>query len=215
LSIIVALLLNELINKKYKKLIQTAIILPHFVSWVVISGLIYALLSPNVGLIKDIYSALGIESKPIDLLTSKKYFRALLIISHSWRNVGMASIMYTAAIAGISPALYEAAVIDGANRWKQAWHITLPGIRNTILILFIFRVGAILNADFEQVFSLSNSIVLDVSDILDTFIYRVGLQQSEISLATAAGLFKTVIAVILIMLTNWMARSIDEESALF
>lgn len=214
ISVIIALMINELRSRRYSKYIQTTIILPHFISWVVIYGLIYGMLSPNVGLIKGIYSILLPNAAVPNLLMDKRYFRLLLVLSNIWKNTGFASIMYTAAITGIDQQLYESARLDGAGRWKQMLYVTLPGIQSTILIMLILRVGSIMSADFEQVFTLLNPTVRQVGDIIDTFVYEMGLKQAEYSLSTAAGLFKSVISLIFVLGTNAIVRRVDRDSAL-
>lgn len=214
ISIIIALMLNELRSRAYSKFVQTTIILPHFISWVVIYGLVYSMLSPNIGLIRSMYSLVAPGSAAPNLLMDKGAFRPLLVITNVWRNTGFASIMYTAAIAGIDPQLYESAQLDGAGRYRQMLNVTLPCIRNTIMIMWILRVGGLLNADFEQVLALQNPIVLETGDIIDTFVYRMGLKQAEYSLSTAAGLFKSAIAMVFVLGTNALAKAVDKDSAL-
>ncbi len=213
-SILIALLLNELRTRAYSKFVQTSLIIPHFVSWVVIYGLLYALLSPNIGIMSVVYKALAPESAVPNLLADKGVFRSLLVITNVWRNAGFASIMYTAAIAGIDPQLYESAQLDGAGRFRQAIHVTLPCIRTTIITMWILRLGSILSVDFEQVLALQNPVVLETGDIIDTFVYRMGLKEAEYSLSTAAGLFKSAIAVIFVVGTNAIVKRIDADSAL-
>lgn len=197
--IILALLLNEVRNMKFKRIVQTIIYLPHFMSWVVLSGILILLFSPSTGL----QNLVGLETSP---LVDPKQFRALLVTSDMWRNAGWGTVIYLAAIAGISPELYEAAIMDGANRFQRVIHITLPSIMGTIVVLLILRTGKIMNAGFEQVFTLYNPIVYEVSDIFDTYVYRVGLSGGRYSLATAAGLFKSVVGFCTIMFTNWLSK---------
>jgi len=214
ISVIIALLLNELRSRKFNKGIQTAIVLPHFISWVVIYGLMYALFSPSTGAIGGIYRTLWPDKQVPNLLADKEAFRSVLVITNVWRNAGFASIMYTAAIAGIDPALYESAQLDGAGRFKQAIHVTLPCIRGTIIVMWILRLGSILNADFDQVLALENPIVRETGDILDTFVYRMGLKQAEYSLSTAAGLFKSLVAMVFVLGTNAIVKRIDPDNAM-
>lgn len=214
ISVIIALLLNELRSRKFNKGIQTAIVLPHFISWVVIYGLMYALFSPSTGAIGGIYRTLWPDKQVPNLLADKEAFRSVLVITNVWRNAGFASIMYTAAIAGIDPALYESAQLDGAGRFKQAIHVTLPCIRGTIIVMWILRLGSILNADFDQVLALENPIVRETGDILDTFVYRMGLKQAEYSLSTAAGLFKSLVAMIFVLGTNAIVKHVDPDNAM-
>ncbi|HEY8422093.1 MAG TPA: ABC transporter permease subunit [Thermoclostridium sp.] len=212
--IILSLLINEIRKAKLKKLVQTAVILPNFVSWVVISGLLYALFSPNSGAIKGIMRALGYQGVIPNLLTDKSKFRSLIVISHIWKGAGMGTIVYLASIAGINPELYEAARIDGAGRWRQMWHITLASLRPTIVVLLIFRVGEMMHAGFNQIYAMKNDIVISVADIIDTYVYTLGLEQRKFSLATAAGLFQSVIGLVLVLTTNYLAKKIDSDSGI-
>jgi len=206
--IILALLLNEVYNRAIKRSVQTISYLPHFISWVVIGGMMTDLLSPQTGVINTIIKAFGRE--PIYFLASKEWFRTVLVLSSIWKELGWGSIIYLAALSGIDPQLYDAAKIDGCNRLKQTWYITLPGIMGTISIMLILRLGGILNAGFEQIFVLYNPSVYEVSDIIDTWVYRTGLQGMEYSLATAVGLFKSVIGFILIVVSNWASQKMSE-----
>ena len=197
--IMLALLLNELRNIKFKKTVQTIIYLPHFMNWAILGGILILLLSPTTGL----QNLIGMDKSP---LMNPKQFRALLVISSVWKNAGWETIIYLAAITSIDPQLYEAAVIDGASRFQQVLHITMPSILNTVVILLILRTGKIMNAGFEQVYMLYNPIVYEVSDIFDTYVYRVGLANGRYSLATAAGLFKSIVGLCAITFTNWLAK---------
>ena len=214
LSIILALMLNELRSKGYNKYISTALILPHFISWVVIYGLAYAILSPTTGLIVAIWETLFPGANTPNLLISSTAFRPLMVFLHSWRNVGFASIMYTAAIAGIDPQLYESAQIDGAGRWKQMTNVTLPCIFPTIITMWILRLGDLLGADFDQILTFMNSATIRTGDIIDTFVYRMGLQDAEYSLSTAAGLFKSTLSLVFVLGTNYLVKKYDRDSAL-
>lgn len=214
LSIILALMLNELRSKGYNKYISTALILPHFISWVVIYGLAYAILSPTTGLIVAIWETLFPGANTPNLLISSTAFRPLMVFLHSWRNVGFASIMYTAAIAGIDPQLYESAQIDGAGRWKQMTNVTLPCIFPTIITMWILRLGDLLGADFDQILTFMNSATIRTGDIIDTFVYRMGLQDAEYSLSTAAGLFKSALSLVFVLGTNYLVKKYDRDSAL-
>ncbi|AEE97719.1 ABC transporter permease [Mahella australiensis] len=207
--IILALLLNEVKNSIFKRTIQTISYLPHFLSWVVIGGILTDMLSPQTGVVNNIIKMFGGE--PIYFMASKEWFRTVLVASDIWKEVGWGSIIYLAALSGIDPQLYEASQIDGANRWQQTWHITLPGIRGTIAILLILRLGNILNAGFEQIFIMYNSAVYEVSDIIDTWVYRIGLQGMQYSLATAVGLFKSLIGLVLVVAANWVTHRMGES----
>ncbi|MCM8900814.1 ABC transporter permease subunit [Caldicoprobacter algeriensis] len=207
--IILALLLNEVKNMKFRRTIQTVSYLPHFISWVVIGGMFTDLLSPQTGIVNNIIKMFG--GQPIYFMASKEWFRTVLVVSSIWKEVGWNSIIYLAALSSIDPQLYEASQIDGANRWQQTWYITLPGIMSTIAILLILRLGNILNAGFEQVFIMYNPSVYEVADIIDTWVYRVGLQGMRYSLATAVGLFKSVVGFILVITSNWLAKRMGES----
>jgi len=197
--ILLALLLNEVRNSVFKRTIQSIVIFPHFMSWVVLGGILFTLLSPSTGIL----SWFGIASSP---LTDPKQFRSLLVFSGIWREAGWNTVIYLAAMAGINPDLYEAAKIDGAGRFRLAWNITLPSIAGTIIILFILRIGYLLQAGFDQVFILYNPLVYNVSDILDTYVYRVGLSMGRISFATAAGFFQSLVGMALLIGANALAR---------
>lgn len=208
--IILALLLNELTSLKFKKTVQTILYLPHFISWVVLAGIIVSFVNPSDGVINYLIEALGGES--IDFLNSLTWFRPLLVITDVYKGVGWGTVVYLAAISGVDQGLYEAAIIDGANKFKQMWHITLPSIKNVIVVLAILSLGGILNAGFDQIFLLYNPTVYDVADTIDTYVYRRGMISADYSLATAAGLFKSVIAMILIIGTNKIAKLFGEDA---
>ena len=196
IPIIFSILLNELKNEIVKRSVQTAIYLPYFLSWVVLGGILIDLLSPSGGIVNGILTSIGME--PIFFLGDNKWFPTTLIGSDIWKNFGYGTIVYLAAITGIDPGLYEAATIDGANRWHKAWHITLPGMRMVIVLLSVLSLGQLLNAGFDQVFNLYSPQVYESGDILDTFVYRIGLLDAQYGVATAVGLFKSVISFILI-----------------
>ena len=212
--IILALLINEIRRPISKRFVQTAVILPNFVSWIVVAGLMYAFFSPNSGAIKDLFNLLNIKGEVPNLLTNTKHFQAYLVMTHVWKNAGMGTIVYLAAISGIDQELYEAAAIDGAGRWRQMWHVTLASIRTTIVILLIFRMGDVMYAGFDQVYAMSNDLVISVADIIDTYVFRMGLEQRRFSLATAAGLFQSFIGMFLVIGVNAIARKVDRDSAI-
>lgn len=207
--IILALLLNELRNKHFKKTAQTILYLPHFISWVIFAGLIVTFLNPTTGVVNDIIVRLG--GRKVDFLASKSMFRSILVITDIYKGVGWGTIVYLSAISGVDPTLYEAATVDGASRFRQVWHITLPAIRSVVVVLLILNLSNILNAGFDQVFLLYNPLVYEVGDIIDTYVYRKGLVDSNYSLASAAGLFKNGIALILIVTTNSIVKRLGEE----
>lgn len=208
--IIIALLLNEVRSSKFKRITQTAIYFPHFVSWVIVGGIIVSFFSINDGLVNQILKQFGLKS--INIMSNPKYFRSLLVISSMWKEAGMQSIIYLAAIAGVDVQVYEAAIIDGANRWQQIKYVTLPGIASTIAILFILRLGSILSAGMEQTLVLLNPMVASVGENIDTFVYKVGLGQGDYSFSTAVGLFKSLVGYALIMGSNWLSRRMSGES---
>ena len=206
--IILALLLNEVYQRHFKRVVQTISYLPHFLSWVVLGGVIRTILSPSTGVVNSIVTALGGE--PIYFLANSIWFVTVLITTGVWQQVGWGSIIFLAAIAGIDPQLYEAAVVDGAGRLRQTWNITIPSIIPVIVILFILRVGDILDAGFDQIFNLYNPAVYEVADIIDTYVYRVGLVELNFSFSAAVGLFKNVIGLILVVIVNRIAKIFGE-----
>jgi putative aldouronate transport system permease protein len=212
--IILSIMINEVAHVTYKKIVQTSIYLPHFVSWIVIGGIMYAILSPSTGVVQEMASWFGYQGRIINLMASTEYFRSVLIASSIWKEAGFGTILYLATIVTIDPHLYEAAEVDGARKWRQIWHITLPGLRTTIVILLIFHVGNFLNVGLEQVYALYNPAVYSVSEILDTFLYKLAFENAKYDLATAAGLFKSIVGLILVMTTNYVAKKIDQDSGL-
>lgn len=208
--IILALLLNEVRLTYFKRTVQTIIYAPHFLSWVIISGIFIGILSPSSGFVNQILVALGFE--PIYFLVENSWIRPVLVGSGVWRDVGYGTIIYLAALTSINPDLYEAAEIDGANRWKQTLAITLPSLLPVITVLFLLKIGEFLDFGFERVYVFQNSLNLDNSEILDTFIYKAGLQQMQYSYATAIGLFKSVVGLTMLMIANTLSRKATGES---
>lgn len=194
--LIFALLLNEIKNMVFKKSVQTIVYLPHFISWVILANIITNMLGAN-GIYNHIREQLGMEEQL--LMTMPQYFRQLLIGTDVWKEFGYNAVIYLAALTGISPDLYEAAAIDGASRWQRMVHITLPGLRSTVVLLITLSMGNVLNAGFDQVFNMYNQLVMETGDIIDTYVYRVGITNMQYSLATAAGLFKSVVSLILVV----------------
>lgn len=201
--IVFALLLNEVRSRKFKRTIQTIVYLPYFLSWVVLGGIFIDMLSPSTGILNQIIKALG--GKEIFFLGDNRYFKGTLIATDVWKNFGYGAIVYLAAILGIDSSLYEAAEIDGANRWQQTWHVTLPGIRMIIVLMLVLSLGNVLNAGFDQVFNLYNVSVYESGDILDTFVYRMGLLNAQYGPATAVGLFKSLVSTIFISVSYFLA----------
>ncbi len=212
--IILALLINEVKRNKLKKLVQTAVILPNFISWIVIYGLMTAIFSPNTGVVSSVAAFFGYHGEFINLLTNKETFREVITISYIWQAAGIGTIVYLASISGIDTEQYEAAALDGAGRWRQMWHITLSNLKPTIITLLIFRVGGIMHAGFDQIFAISNDIVISKADIISTYVYRLGLEQRKFGIASAAGLLESVIGLILVLIMNKVAKMIDRDSAI-
>jgi len=204
IPIIVALLLNEVRSGKLRKFMQSAIYLPHFLSWVVIAGIFIALLSPSDGAVNQVTGFFG--AKPTSYMTDGYATRWVLVISEIWRSAGWDSLLYLAAIIGIDQSLYEAAELDGASRWQKIWHVTIPGIVPTIATLFILNMGMFLSADLNQVINFLNDVNRGQIDILDSYVYRLGLRTGEYSLATAAGLFKAVLGMVMILAAHFFSK---------
>ncbi|HHW48648.1 MAG TPA: sugar ABC transporter permease [Clostridiaceae bacterium] len=200
----VALLLNEVISSAFKRIVQTIIYLPYFLSWVILSGILITILSPSDGIVNQILGSIGI--KPIFFLGDARIFPYTIVVTDIWKNFGFGTIVYLSALTSIDPTLYESAVIDGANRWQQTKHITLPGISTTVVLLSVLSMGNILNAGFEQIFNLYSPIVYSTGDIIDTLVYRTGMQNYQFGVATAVGLMKSIVAFIMIALSNQLAR---------
>ena len=206
--IIFAVMLNEVQSNVLKKPIQTISYLPHFISWVVLGGILTQLLSPSTGPINLLISSLGGEK--IYFLADPQWFRTVLVVSSVWKNIGWGSIVYLAALSGVDQEIYEAATVDGASRLQRIIKITIPEITPIITIMLIMNIGSLINDDFDQVFNLYNSAVYDVGDVLSTYIYRAGLVNFEYSFATAVGLFKNLISVTLVLSTNAICKRINE-----
>lgn len=202
--LIVALMLNEVLHSVFKRVIQTIIYMPYFISWVMMAAIIINVLRPSGGLVNQILALFNVE--PIFFLGDDSKFRGIIIITHIWKEFGWNTIIFLSALAGIDPGLYEAAVVDGASRWQQLLHVTIPGISATVILVAVLSLGNILNAGFEQVYNLMSALTKHSGDILDTFVYRYGMQQWQFGIATAAGLFKSVISTIMLVLSYWMAK---------
>ena len=212
-SISLALLLNEVKNIKFKKVVQNITYMLHFLSLVIVAGLVSTMLAipTSGGIINDVLIRLGLIKEPIMFLSEPKYFWWIVACSNLWKEMGWNTIIYLAAMTAIDPTLYEAAVMDGANRYQKMWHITLPGIKSTIVVLLIMNVGHILEAGFEIQYFLGNGLVVEMAEIIDIFVLRYGIQMGNYSLATAAGIFKTVVSIILISMANFIAGRLGEE----
>lgn len=209
IPIILALMMNEMKNLKFKKVAQTLLYLPNFISWVVLSGLIMNMLDPDTGLVTSIINS--ITGEQVQVLTDTRYFVPMLVITDIYKGAGWGTIIYFAALSGIDPQLYEAAEIDGARKWKQLLHITLPSITPTIVVMLILTCNNIVNAGFDQIFMLYSALVYSVADIIDTYVYRIGIKNADYSFSTAAGLFKSVIAFVMILIVNTVARKTGNE----
>ncbi|WP_235550238.1 ABC transporter permease [Paenibacillus sp. Soil724D2] len=208
--IILALLLNEVRKMLFKRIIQTVLYLPHFLSWVIVGGLFINLLSPRVGMINEMITYFGGE--PIFFVQEPGYFRSIIVSSGIWKEVGWGTIIYLAALAGINPELYESAEMDGAGKFRQVFSITLPSILPTIAILFLLRIGSIMDTGFEQIYMFLNPLVYDVGEVFDTYIYRVGLLGAQFSATTAIGIFKSVVGFILIIAANQLSKKATGNS---
>ncbi|HHX60927.1 MAG TPA: sugar ABC transporter permease [Epulopiscium sp.] len=210
-SIIFALLLNEVNNLKFKKISQTVLYLPHFLSWVVVASIFTIILSPQGGFVNTVLAKFG--QKSIYFLVSEKWWTPIYLFINRWKETGWGTIIFIAAIMGIDLSMYEAAGIDGAGKLKQVWYITLPAIQNTILVVFILNLAKVLNV-FESVLVLYNSMVYDVADVIGTYNYRAGLLNQDYGIATAVGLFKSVVSLILVILANRISKRINGKGIL-
>ncbi len=204
--IVFALLLNEVRRNSFKRWVQTIIYMPHFLSWVILSGILIDILSPSEGIVNLMLQLIGI--KPIFFLGNEKVFPYILVVTNTWKEFGFGTIIYLAAITSIDPSLYEAAIVDGANRWKQTLHVTLPGVAPIIVLMATLSMGNVLNAGFDQVFNLYSPIVYKTGDIIDTFVYRIGLLDAQYGVATAVGLFKSLVSFVFIVVSYRLAYKI-------
>lgn len=209
IPIIFALILNELVFKRFKRVVQTIAYMPHFLSWVIIYGLALQLFAPSNGLVNMLLGNFGIE--PIPFLNESKHWVGTYIGLGIWQSFGWNSIVYLAAIAGINSELYEAASVDGAGRFKKMWHITLPGIKPTIIVLLIMNLGNILGSGFDRPFAMQNKLVMDVANVISTFVYKNGIKGLQFSLTTAVGLFQSIVCVFFLLLANWLSRKMGER----
>lgn len=212
-AITLALLLNEIKKIFWKRTVQTISYLPHFLSWIIVTGIVATSLASD-GIVNDVLMRLHLIKEPILWLSEGKYFWGVVGASHVWKEVGWNTIIYLAAMAAIDPALYEAADIDGASRYRKMFHVTLPGIKPTIIILLIMSIGRILEAGFEVQYLLGNGLVVDWAETIDIFVLKYGIAQGNYSLATAGGIFKTVVSVTMLLFANWIAKRLGEERLL-
>lgn len=210
--IILALILNEVAHVRFKRIVQTISYLPHFLSWVIVSGLAMSILATENGSLNMLLENFNLINEPINFLSIPNYFWGILISTGVWKEIGFSAIVYIAAIAGINPEVYEAASIDGATRLKKIMYITIPGIAGVIIIFMILAVGDILSAGFEDILLLAkNPVLQDVSDVIDTYVYRVGIKNSRFSYAAAVGLYKSIISVALLTIANAIARKLGRS----
>jgi putative aldouronate transport system permease protein len=207
-GIILSLMLNALISERFKRFMQSVVYLPHFIGWVIIIS-IWQQLFGGDGMINHLITGLG--GHPINIMTNPDFFKPLVVLQVIWKETGWSTILFMAAITSIDASLYEAAVVDGASKWRRMWHITLPGIRGVIILLLILRIGNILNTGFEQIFLQRNAVGLNVADVIDTFVYDRGIINGDWSLAAAIALIKTVIAALLVYSANKVAKRLGEE----
>jgi putative aldouronate transport system permease protein len=212
IPIVIAILITEVKNRFFNKGIQTIMYLPHFISWAVIAGLFMTLLDPY-GPINKILMALNLmdENNPIFWFADSRFFRGVIVSTSGWKEIGYSAIVYIAAISSIDPTLYEAAKIDGASKLQQIWNVTIPGISSTIVTLFIIRLGYLMEAGFEQIVVMYNSLVYDKADIIGTYVFRIGLEQGQYSFSTAVGLFNSVIALALVLSGNYLMKKFFDK----
>lgn len=210
MPMIFALMLNELRSAKFTKLVQTISYMPHFVSTVVLVSMITTIVSPSIGSLAKITKMLG--GTPVNYMGQPEYFIGINVISGFWQTVGWDAVIYVSTLAGIDRGLYEAAKIDGANRWQQIIHVSLPGLASTFVLLLIMQVGQLLNVNFEKVYLLQNTLNLSVSEMLPTFVYKTGMESQKYGYATAAGLFNSLISILLVFIANTVSRKVSEIS---
>jgi putative aldouronate transport system permease protein len=206
--IVLSILLFEIRNSLFRRFVQTVVYLPHFLSWVIIVGITIIFFGPT-GVINNALDSL--VSKPFDFMTSTEWFRSLAVFQSIWKEAGWGTIIFLAALSGINTELYEAAIVDGASRLRRIWHITLPGIKSTIIILLLLRLGNLLDANFMQIFLMSNTLNQEVSDVFDLYVYRQGLIGAQYSFGIAVGLFNSIVGLILIVFANYAAKKAGED----
>jgi putative aldouronate transport system permease protein len=210
MPILLALLLNEIGGKRFRKLLQTITYAPHFISTVVMVSMIIILLNPSYGIVNTMLAGFG--SAPVDFMTNKEWFKSIYVWSGIWQNAGWSSIIYLAALAGIDPEQHEAAMIDGASRLQRIWHINIPGIMPTVVILFILEIGGMMSVGFEKVFLMQNPLNMEAAEVISTYVYKVGLLQVQYSFSSAVGLFNSVINFILLITVNATVKRLGQSS---
>ncbi|WP_310501493.1 ABC transporter permease subunit [Paenibacillus qinlingensis] len=207
--ILLALMLNEVRHETFKRINQSIVYLPHFLSWVVVASMTFFILSTDVGIINKLITGSGSES--IAFLSNPNYFWGLITAQNMWKEAGWGTIIFLAAMAGVDPQRYEAAVVDGANRWRQIWHITLPAIRPTILILLILRLGQMADVGFEQILLMINPLVISMAEVFDTYAYTQGILKGQISAGVTVGMFKGVVGFVLVMTSNYIVKKLGHD----
>lgn len=210
--IILAILLNEMRMLKFKKVSQTLLYLPHFLSWVIIGGMVLKIFAPTSGVINATLLKMGWIESNVPFLTNGGWWTFTYVLVGVWQGMGWGTILYLAAITGLDASLFEAAQIDGANKLQQIWHVTLPGIRSTIIVLLVMNIGRMMSIGFDRPFIIGNTLVKDTCDVISTFVYRAGIQNNQFARATAIGLFQSVVGVILITVANAACRAFDEKA---
>ena len=210
--IVLAILLNEMRMKKFKKVSQTLLYLPHFLSWVIIGGMVLKIFAPTSGSINATLLKMGLIEKNIPFLTNGFWWTFTYVLVGVWQGMGWGTILYLAAITGLDGSLFEAAEIDGANKLQRIWHVTLPGIRSTIIVLLVLNIGRMMNIGFDRPFIIGNTLVRDYSDVISTFVYRAGIVNNQFARATAIGLFQSLVGVVLITVANTVSRIFDDSS---
>jgi len=211
LTVIFALMMNEVRHEKFKRVTQTITYLPHFLSWVVVGGFVYQLLSPGHGVVNAVLMQLGIIDKPIYFMIQSSMFDPIYLIASAWKELGWGIVIYLAAIAGIDPTLYESAVIDGAGRFQKILHITFPCILPTVTTMLILRLGSLVSVGFDPIFNLYNEGTYEVADVISTYVYRRGMLDAKYDYTTAVGLFQNVVGFCLVMAGNWLAKKADPD----
>lgn len=207
--IVLALMLNEVRHEAFKRIQQSIVYLPHFLSWVVVASMTFFLLSIDVGIVNKVIIGFGYE--PVSFLSEPNFFWAIITLQNMWKEAGWGTIIFLAAMAGVDPQRYEAAVVDGAGRWRQIWHITLPAIRPTIIILLILRLGNMADVGFEQVLLMQNPLVMSVAEVFDTYAYNHGILNGQISVGVAVGMFKGVVGFLLVVGSNYVVKKLGHE----
>lgn len=209
--IILAILLNEMRTPRFKKISQTLLYLPHFLSWVIIGGMVMKIFAPSTGAINSTLLKAGLIDTNIPFLTDGKWWTFTYVLVGVWQGMGWGTILYLAAITGLDQNLFEAAKLDGANKLQQIWHVTLPGIRSTIIVLLVMNIGRMMTIGFDRPFIIGNTKVQDICDVISTFVYRAGIKNNQFARATAIGLFQSVVGLVLITGANWVSKLFDEE----